>query len=243
MADSRQNLKSAIRRKCFIICPLGEKQSETRSRSDKLLNHVLEPVLLRNDYDAVRADQIPKVGFITTQIINLVVESELVIADLTGSNPNVFYELALRHASQKPYIQLVESGAKIPFDISGIRTISIDMSDLDSVEQAKKEIEAQIKEFEKGHQPDSPVSIASVARMLRGDSAFAEKIAERISAIGSIGNGNWYPHEYDESKKIDEIYRRVWGLSDWGLVSLEQLDSKLDEVLSALHSLSLAKEG
>ena len=97
---------SETRRKCFIICPLGEEHSETRKRSDKLLNHVLEPVLLRNDYDAIRADQIPKVGSITTQIINLVVESELVIADLTGSNPNVFYELALRHASRKPYIQL-----------------------------------------------------------------------------------------------------------------------------------------
>lgn len=240
MAKSRTSAKSAIRRKCFIICPLGDEQSDIRKRSDKLLNHVLEPVLLRNDYDAVRADQIPKVGFITTQIINLVVESELVIADLTGSNPNVFYELALRHASRKPYIQLVESGAKIPFDISGIRTISIDMSDLDSVEQAKKDIEAQIKEFQKGHQPDSPVSIASVARMLQDDSSFAEKIAERLGALGSFDGGMCGGY-YDESVKIDEIYRRVWGLSDWGLVSLEQLDSKLDEVLAAIRSMPSGK--
>lgn len=239
MTENKHNY--TIRRKCFIICPLGDDKSEVRKRSDQLLNHVLEPVLLRNNYDALRADQIPKVGFITTQIINLVVESELVIADLTGSNPNVFYELALRHASGKPYIQVVDAGAKIPFDISGIRTISINMSDLDSVEQAKKEIEAQIKEFDKGHRPDSPVSIASVARMLQDDSSFAEKIAERIGAIGNFGDG-MYGGYYEESEKIDDIHRRVWGLSEWGLVSLEQLDSKLDEVLSVIRLFSQSKD-
>ena len=140
-------------------------------------------------------------------------------------------------------LYLVESGAKIPFDISGIRTISIDLSDLDSVERAKQDIEAQIKEFDKGHQPDSPVSVASVARMLQDDSSFAERIAERISAIGSLDSEmcGGYTSPYDESEKIDEIYRRVWGLSDWGLVSLEQLDSKLDDVLAAVRSLPQSK--
>ena len=237
MAEPRSHAEAALRRTCFVVCPLGEERSETRRRSDKLLHHVLGPVLLRNGYDAVRADHIPKVGLITTQIINLVVESDLVIADLTGSNPNVFYELALRHASRRPYIQLVESGSKIPFDVSGIRTIQIDLSDLNSVERAKTEIEAQIKEFHRGHRPDSPVSIAAVARMLQDDSSFAEKIAERLGALGSF-DGVMDEGRYDELAKIDEIHRRVWGLSDWGLVSLEQLDRKLDAVLSAVRSLS-----
>lgn len=73
----------------------------------------------------MRADQISKSGLITTQIINQIIECPLVIADLTGANPNVFYELAIRHATGKPYIQLIEQGHRLPFDIGGVRTISI----------------------------------------------------------------------------------------------------------------------
>ncbi|MCK6608989.1 MAG: hypothetical protein L6Q46_11930, partial [Flavobacterium sp.] len=165
---------------CFIICPIGNENSESRKRSDKLLKHVFKPVLDRNDYKALRADQIPKVGLITTQIINLIIESPLVIADLTDSNPNVFYELAIRHAIKKPYIQVIEKGQKIPFDLSGIRTIEIDITDLDNVENAIKEIEKQIHEFKKGYIPDSPISIASSAKIIQNDSDLAEEIADKL---------------------------------------------------------------
>ena len=68
---------------CFIICPIGSENSESRKRSDKLLKHVFKPVLDRNDYKALRADQIPKVGLITTQIINLIIEVQIVATQKT----------------------------------------------------------------------------------------------------------------------------------------------------------------
>ena len=55
---------------CFIICPIGDPMSEIRRCADRLLKHVLAPVLEENDYRAVRADEIAKVGLITSQIIN-----------------------------------------------------------------------------------------------------------------------------------------------------------------------------
>ena len=67
---------------CFIICSIGDEGSETRNRSDKLLKYLIGPILEDNGYHAIRADQIPKVGIITTQIINIIIESSLVIADL-----------------------------------------------------------------------------------------------------------------------------------------------------------------
>jgi hypothetical protein len=158
--------KKTTQQECFIICPLGPEQSDTRKRADQLLNHILAPVLKRNGYAAVRADQVPKVGLITSQIINLIIDSPLVIADLTGSNPNVFYEPAIRHAIRKPYIQMINRGDKIPFDIGAVRTIEFDIGDLDSVEKAKTEIERQIKAFAKGHKPDSPISVASTAKLV-----------------------------------------------------------------------------
>jgi len=217
---------------CFIICPLGSANSEIRKKSDKLLKFVFEPVLTRNDYKAIRADQIPKVGLITSQIINLILESPLVIADLTDSNPNVFYELAIRHAIRKPYIQVITKGQKIPFDISGIRTIEIDQTDLESVDVAKIEIEKHILEFKKGHMPDSPISVASSARLLQNDSGLAEEIAERLSYIGQR---HYSDYSYSDLQKLDLIERKLWSFQEYGSTNLEDLNSKLDMIIQKLN--------
>lgn len=77
-------------------------------------------------------------------MIQHVTEGDLVIADLTGSNPNVYYELALRHALGKPFIQLLTGADPLPFDVADQRTIMIDHQDLDSVSSAKEELRKQV---------------------------------------------------------------------------------------------------
>lgn len=218
---------------CFIICPIGSENSDERKHSDKLLNHVFKPVLDANQYNTIRADQVAKVGLITTQIINLILDSELVIADLTDQNPNVFYELALRHATNKPYIQVITKGQKIPFDLSGIRTIEIDVKDLDDVARAKKEIEDQILEMENGHIPDSPVTIATSTKLLQDDYDLAEAIAQRIGYLRDWSGG----YSYDDNKSIESISRKLWGFREFGTVSLEDLESKLDDISNRLGDI------
>ena len=83
---------------CFVISPIGEPESDTRKRADKILKYVIDPSVERRGYKAVRADHISEPGMITSQVIQHIVDDDLVIADLTDRNPNVFYELALRHA-------------------------------------------------------------------------------------------------------------------------------------------------
>jgi hypothetical protein len=83
----------------------------------------------------------------------------LVIADLTGSNPNVFYELAIRHMLRKPYVQISAKEERIPFDVAGIRTIEIDHHDLDSVAKAKAAITDCIQSMEGKEDIDSPIPL------------------------------------------------------------------------------------
>src|SRR5688500_15553907 len=100
---------------CFVISPIGEEDSETRKRSDLVLKHIITPPIDQSGYEVVRADKISEPGIITTQIIQYIVDAPLVVADLTERNPNVFYELALRHAIRKPLVQLIKKGESIPF--------------------------------------------------------------------------------------------------------------------------------
>jgi hypothetical protein len=155
---------------CFVICPIGEENTPTRKRSDQIFKHIIEPVVTENGYRCLRADHIPNPGLITSHVIEYLMSSDLVIADLSGHNPNVFYELAIRHAVQKPVIQLIESNESIPFDIAGLRTIYVVTKefDLDSIDKVKKEIDQQIKAMEEQDRVANPIFDALRIKLSRG---------------------------------------------------------------------------
>jgi hypothetical protein len=145
---------------CFIICPIGEENSSIRKRADDLLEFIITPCLTKHKYEPIRADHISKPGMITNQIIRNVIDSDLVIADLFEFNPNVLYELAIRHVTRKPYIQLMERGKRLPFDIGDVRTIFFDIGDIRSVNVVITELEKQIKSIieENLTEVESPIS-------------------------------------------------------------------------------------
>jgi predicted nucleotide-binding protein len=153
------------KRMCFLIAPIGLPGSEVRKRSDTLLTYVVEPAVQEVDYDLLRADQITTPGAITAQIIRSILDAPLVIADLSGSNPNVMYELAIRHTSGKPAIQITTDISSLPFDIAVMRTIVVDINDLKSVANAKEILVRTIIEIEQsGITFESPVSAAADIR-------------------------------------------------------------------------------
>jgi hypothetical protein len=157
----RQEEPMADRPICFVISPIGKDGTDVRSRSDQILKHVIAPVADECGYTAVRADQISEPGLITTQVINHIINDPMVVADLTGNNANVFYELAVRHAARKPFVQIIQKSERIPFDVAGVRTIELDHTNLDSVASAKDEIRKQMKfTAENPDKIESPISVA-----------------------------------------------------------------------------------
>ncbi|RXK81083.1 hypothetical protein EST62_12250 [Chlorobaculum sp. 24CR] len=168
---------SITKKKCFVISPIGKEGSEVRKRSDDVYEYILTPVLLSLNYDFDRADKIATPGLIGSQIIKRLVEADLVIADLTGSNPNVFYELAVRHTIGKPVVQMISKGETLPFDITNSRTIFFDHHDLASVEQCKKDLELQIKATESDPKNvDNPVITVFDLISVRGSDNPVEKL-------------------------------------------------------------------
>jgi hypothetical protein len=175
-------------KECFVIAPIGEAESDTRKRSDQILKHVITPALKECGYKATRADQISEPGMITSQVIQRIVDDPLVVADLTERNPNVFYELAIRHAIRKPLVQIIKKGEQIPFDVAGTRTIHVDHHDLDSVEQAKTEIIAQVKALEKNPANlETPISVSLDLQLLRqSDNPEQRSLADVLSVITEL---------------------------------------------------------
>lgn len=176
---------------CFVIAPIGGDGSDDRQRSDQVLKHIIAPAASECGYEAIRADKISEPGLITSQVIQHVVEDPLVIADLTGRNPNVFYELAVRHAVRKPVVQIIQATEAIPFDVAGSRTVQVDHHDLDSVARAKEEIVRQIRSVEKNPRDvDSPISVAVELQSLRrSDNPLEKSNAEIISMLQGLMAG------------------------------------------------------
>lgn len=135
-------------KKCFIVCPIGADGSDIRKRSDTLFKHVISPVCTECNFDPIRIDKENTNGSLTDEIISHICNDDLVIADITDSNPNAFYEIGYRAAISKPSIHLMSKDSSIPFDVSYIRTFEYDLSDLDSVDQIKERLIKTIKSID-----------------------------------------------------------------------------------------------
>jgi hypothetical protein len=120
--------KKSWKTTCFVIAPIDKDGSEERKHSDMILEALIRRGLDK-EWEVIRADQLTSPGMISAQVIEHILHSGLVIADLSFHNPNVFYALALRHAVGKPTVHLIRDGDAIPFDVKDFRTITIDTAD------------------------------------------------------------------------------------------------------------------
>ena len=148
----------------FYITPIGDAGTEQREHSDLFLGSIIEPALETLKLKVVRADQIDQPGVITKQVIEYLFKARLVIADLSYHNPNVFYELAIRHMLRKPVVQLMRSLDKIPFDVNQVRTITIDTTSIykmvPQLEAYRSQIAAQVRRaLDDPDSVDSPITM------------------------------------------------------------------------------------
>lgn len=90
---------------------------------NELCTDVVKPVCDEFGIEAVRADDSYGSELIIADIITQINRAKIIIADVTPENPNVFYELGYAHAYRKPTILVAEKGRKLPFDVSGFRTL------------------------------------------------------------------------------------------------------------------------
>ncbi|QDK40567.1 hypothetical protein DOM21_03685 [Bacteriovorax stolpii] len=108
---------------CFVIMPFA-------SPIGDYFEKIYKPAIEKTSLKAVRADnEIFKTGKIIDQIWTGITNSRVLVAELTGRNPNVFYELGLAHAAGKPVVLICSNENDVPFDLRHIRVIYYDVND------------------------------------------------------------------------------------------------------------------
>lgn len=147
------------RLRAFVIGPIGDRDAEdfTKERIAyeqglEVLEHVIAPACRAIDIESFRADQISTIGEIPEQVFRYLRDSHIVIADLTDANPNVMYELGLRHTTGKLTIQIGERN-RLPFDVSTIRTILFKRTEIGFVEARRSLVRALAEGLESGGDP------------------------------------------------------------------------------------------
>lgn len=115
---------------CFVIMAIGAQQIDGNSISaqdlKKRYDDLIKEAILRArpDLEVTRADEVSLPGTITTDIVTRLMHSDFVVADVTYPNPNVFYELGLRHACRPGTVIIRDKhGPSVPFDIAHLRYI------------------------------------------------------------------------------------------------------------------------
>jgi hypothetical protein len=111
------------RRVCFVVSPIGAPGSERHQVFLRVLADQIRPVAESAGFAVVRADEIHNTGPFLRDVLEQLASAHVVVADLTGRNANVFYELGVRHALSRRTILIARTADDLPADLSQYRTI------------------------------------------------------------------------------------------------------------------------
>ena|SRR5579872_2876204 len=187
------------KKKAFVVAPIGDGGSAVRRHTDGLLSAVLRPILTDLGFEVSVAHEMALPGSITKQIIEHLLKDDLVIADLTDHNPNVMYELAVRHAARLPVVTLAEAGTVLPFDLSSERTIFY-TNDLQGSEDLKPQLRRAVQDSLGSPEIDNPIYRVVTDNIIREISAPDDAQRYILDRLDSI---------QDALNRLDKSSRRA----------------------------------
>ena len=116
---------------CFVMMPIGPE-------ADSVYRRLIEPTVARYGLVSLRADEISALGSSTEQIRVAIQQSRLCIADVSGRNPNVLYEVSMARTLGKPIVLLAQDTTDVPSDLRSTPCVVYSASDPVNVRRSLK---------------------------------------------------------------------------------------------------------
>ena len=227
---------------CFVIGPIGDELAPIgdpeRERYEEALEtwaKVIEPACVELGLSPIRANHIAKAGEITEQVFRFLRDAEVVIADVTGGNANVMYELGLRHTRDKCTIQIGEYG-KLPFDISTIRTLKFSRTPAGLVDGRKKLRELLAATLEGGADPVTPTRLLNT-------SALAETSIVRSNSNSGQSNEVEEPGVFELLAEMEAAIPELTSLALCSTQALMKMTALAEKGTAEARSAEVAKAG
>ncbi len=194
----------------FVVMPFGRKQGPDGRWIDfnSIYNDLIKPALEEAGFEPFRADEESVSGDILTDMFQELLLADLVIADLSIDNANVFYELGVRHAIRKRGLVHIQSGrAYLPFDIFNVRTVPyrIDKNGRPDPEFLEKDRQAIVKIARETWASSQDRIHSPIFNLLDG-----LEEPDRKQLRTPLATGYWREHkEWEERVEIAQRQKRI----------------------------------
>src|SRR3990172_9089603 len=189
---------------CFVLMPFGKKMDAAGrvTNFDSVYNTIIAPAVAQAGLEPIRADEEKIGGTIHKPMFERLMLCHYAVADITGANPNVFYELGIRHAMRpRSTVIVFGEGTLLPFDIALVRGISYKTDGAGEPVEAEATlavIAAQLEAARGNPHDDSPIFqlVEGVPRwevdhsktdVFRKSLDYSKKYKERLRAAVAVG--------------------------------------------------------
>ncbi|MFW7526242.1 TRAFs-binding domain-containing protein [Vibrio ostreicida] len=245
---------------CFVIMGFGKKTDPDLGITydlDKTYKNIIRPAVENAGFECVRADEIKDSGLIDKSMYALLMQAELVVADITTFNPNAIYELGIRHGV-RPHstIILKEKNGKIPFDLDHTRMcmyshLGEDIG-VDEAERCKTYLTDLIHKVTEQEQIDSPLYefINEISPPILPESEYVKLIddlADRekvLFALVEKAKSEMKKENFEQASKLwekisDKAPSEPYFIQQWALCKYK---SNTEDVANLTDSLSIIEK-
>ena len=223
--------------KCFVVMPFGVKPKHGESHGtydfDKVYRVIIQRAIRQAGMEPIRADETKGSRSIHADMFKDLRDRSIVLADLSLYNPNVFYELGIRHVmSPCGTVLMCCAGSPLPFDVNLSRVIFYEYDgkslDWDEAERVIRELTEAINEAKLG-KPDSPVhafleQVLSVrgSNTDRGKTFVDQSKEESLDFYQEMVARHWLDRELKVPDLMKEHGTSVFGIRAIGYLCLQQ---------------------
>ena len=199
-------------KRCFVVMGYGirpDLSSGKKLNLDRVYKEIIKPIVTECGYECIRGDEVLDSGLIDESMYYGILESDLVVADISTLNPNAIYELGVRHGVRKfRTIIMMETGDRFFFDLNHNRTLTYTYFRKKSLfdaeaEKVRERLKGIIQSIESNEQVDSPLYtfINDLREPQRVETTKTKKvnskpIYERISDATNLRRKEHYAEAY-----------------------------------------------